>query len=101
MGALCAGKANNPAALDRPDVNNLKVAKPTKNVTFANPLTHVEPLVKVEVTTEASVEVKPAAPASGTDILGVEQIAVQLVETQKRKESSSSSSDEEDEQKKL
>ncbi len=53
MGALCAGKANNPAALDRPDVNNLKVAKPTKNVTFANPLTHVEPLVKVEVTTEA------------------------------------------------
>ena len=40
MGALCAGKANNPAAIERID---MKMSKNTKTVTFSDPLTHVAP----------------------------------------------------------
>ena len=38
MGAACSGKANNPAALDRPKDQINLTGKGGKNVTFATPL---------------------------------------------------------------
>jgi hypothetical protein len=70
MGALCAGKANNPAAIERID---MKMSKNTKTVTFSDPLTHVAPAdlgspkkvgspKKAEL--ESEVQVKLEAPLS-------------------------------------
>ena len=69
MGALCAGKANNPAAIERID---MKMSKNTKTVTFSDPLTHVAPADLGSPKKEGSpkqvelvAEVKLEAPSSG------------------------------------
>lgn len=43
MGALCSGKANNPAGLKAPEITQKKLSTQKKAVSFSDPLTVVQP----------------------------------------------------------
>ena len=82
MGALCSGTAQNPASIDRPSLDGMKLSKGQKTVSFSEPLTVVAPerlsptkLAKASPEKkhkdsssddeDTADKVKPAAPASG------------------------------------
>ena len=74
MGALCAGKANNPAALERVNIEGLKANKAAKSVSFAEPIIQAPSPSKPKAASPAKIQAVAEQQSSGTSSSDEEKV---------------------------